>query len=286
MPMKWTPEKDQLLLLKILETHDFRLDPKKVAEVWPTIENQDKPTPRAITERLVRIRAMVKPGKSNNSSMICSGSGSSSSSPVSKRGRKPGTPNSTPRSGQRKKAADSIGNGKNIPTQSSPLKSGMDLDDDDATVVADAEHELDTDFATGDLDSASIKTPTKKGKGPGLLNFPTFTAASSTPASTPAADAGIMGSRQTQGRSDVQAGVSLGLNIGKEAQQSLAAIGDGSPVKRISRARRAATKLGLVNYADHLADGEDGFEGDMDEVDSSASDYVPDSAVLDEEDFA
>jgi hypothetical protein len=164
----------------------------------------------------------------------------------------------------------------------------MDLDDDDATVAADAEHELDTDFVTGEIDSISIKTPTRKGNGQGLLNFPTFKAASPTPASSPsaAATAGFMGSRQTQEGSDVQAGVSLGLTIGKEAQQSLDAVGDGSPVKRNSRARRATTKLGLVSYTDHLADSEDGFEGDMDEVDSSASDYVPDSAVLDDENFA
>ncbi|KAL4763514.1 uncharacterized protein BDW70DRAFT_157928 [Aspergillus foveolatus] len=310
MPMKWTPEKDQLLLLKILETHDFRLDPKRVAEVWrksrrpffisksefrpnqqtqhtATIENQDKPTPRAITERLARIRAMVKPGKSNNSSMICPRSGSSSLSPASKRGRKPGTPNSTPRSGQRKKAADKIENGKNVPTQNSQPKSDMDLDDDDTTVAADAEHELDTDFVTGEVDSISIKTPTKKGNGQGLLNFPTFKVPSLPPASSPAAaTAGLMGSRQTQEGSDVQAGVSLGLRIGKEAQQSLDVVGDGSPVKRTSRARRATTKLGLISYTYHLADGEDGFGGHTDEVDSSASDYVPDSAVLDEEDFA
>ncbi|KAL4821564.1 hypothetical protein BDW67DRAFT_151046 [Aspergillus spinulosporus] len=232
---------------------------------------------------------MVKPGKSNNSSMICSGSGSGSLSPASNRGRKTGTPNSTPRSCRRKKAADSIGESKNVPAQSSPPKSDMDLDDDDdATVAADAEHELDTDFVTVEVDNTSIKTPTKKGNGPGLLNFPAFTVASSTPTSTPAtaAAAGTMGSRQTQEGSEVQAGVSLGLKIGKEAQQPFGAVGDGSPIKRTSRARRTTTKLGFVSYTDHLADGEDGFEGDMDEVDSSASDYVPDSAALDEEDFA
>lgn len=228
----------------------------------------------------MRIRAMVKPGKSNGSSMICPRSGSSSLSPASKRGRKPGTPNSTSRSGQRKKAAGNIGNGKNAPTQSSQPKRDMDLDDYDTIVAADAEHELDTDFVTGQVDSISIQTPTRK-DGKGLLNFPTFKVASPPPALSPAATtAGSMSP------SDVQAGVSLGLEIGKEAQRSLDAVGDGSPVKRTSRARRATTKLGFVSYTDHIADGEDGFEGDMDEVDSSASDYVPDSAVLDEEDFA
>jgi hypothetical protein len=223
---------------------------------------------------------MVKPGKSNGSSMICPRSGSSSLSPVSKRGRKPRTPNSTPRSGRRKKAAGIIGNGKNAPTQSSQPKRDMGLDDDDTIVPTDAEHELDTDFVTGKVDSISIQTPTRK-NGEGLLNFPTFKIASPPPALSPAAaTAGFISP------SDVQVGVSLGLGIGKEAQRSLDAVGDGSPVKRTSRARRATTTFGLVSYTDHLAEGEDGFEGYMDEVDSSASDYVPDSAVLDEEDFA
>ncbi|KAL4999275.1 hypothetical protein BDV10DRAFT_184438 [Aspergillus recurvatus] len=287
MPMRWTPENDQLLLLKILETHDIRLDPKKVAEVWPTIEGQDKPTPRAITERLVRMRAMVKPGNSNSVSMIGSGPGPSNGSPTSKRGRKPGYSNSTPRSGQRKKAADSSGNGKDAPTQSSPLKSEMELYDDNAIGSADAEHELDTDFVTGEAEDITIETPTKKRKARGLFNIPAFTAAPSTPASTPAvAAAGVMGSRQTQEGPDVRAGSSLGLNIKEGAHQWLGAVGDGSPVKRTPRARRATTKIGMVSYADHLDDDEDGLKGGMDEVDSSASDYVPDSAVFDDDDFA
>ncbi|KAL4972558.1 hypothetical protein BDW66DRAFT_120390 [Aspergillus desertorum] len=285
MPMRWTPENDQLLLLKILETHDIRLDPKKVAEVWPTIEDQDKPTPRAITERLVRMRAMIKPGNSNSSFMIGSGPGSSSGSPASKRGRKPGSSNTTPRSAQRKKAADDSGNGKNALTQGSPLKSEkMDLDDDNATNSADAEHELDTDFVAGEADNTNIETPSKKRKGRGLFDIPGPTAAPSTPAPTPAA-AGIMSSR-THELSGVQVGSSLGLNSQKRAQQLLNAVSDGSPVKRIPRARQAATKFSIVNYTNHLGDDEDGFEPGMDEVDSSASDYVPDSAVFDDDHFA
>ncbi|KAL4988241.1 hypothetical protein BDW68DRAFT_177128 [Aspergillus falconensis] len=284
MPVKWTPENDQLLLVKILETHDFKLDPKRIVEVWPTIEGQDKPTPRAITERLARIRAMVKPGKSSSGSMIGSGSGSSSVSPASKRGRNLGTPNSTPRSGQQK-AADNIGNSKDAPTQSSPLKSEMDFDYDKATGSADAEHELDTDFVTGEASNTTIETPTKKRKGRGLFDIRAFTSAPSTPASTPVA-AGIMGSRQTQEGSGVQAGSSVGLSIEKGAQQLLYAVRDGSPVKRTPRARRATTKLGMVNYTDHLGDDEDGLDGGLNEVDSSVSDYVPDSAVFDNDDFA
>ncbi|KAI9671188.1 MAG: hypothetical protein M1817_003695 [Caeruleum heppii] len=57
MPVKWTAEKDQLLLLKILETHpQITVDGQAIIDVWPVEEGQEKPTPRAISERLVRIR--------------------------------------------------------------------------------------------------------------------------------------------------------------------------------------------------------------------------------------
>ncbi|KAL2004825.1 hypothetical protein VTN00DRAFT_3098 [Thermoascus crustaceus] len=65
MPMKWTPENDHVLLLKILETHDISVDVKKVAAAWPDTDDGAKPTPRAITERLVRLRQMVKSSGAN-----------------------------------------------------------------------------------------------------------------------------------------------------------------------------------------------------------------------------
>ncbi|ODM15304.1 hypothetical protein SI65_09245 [Aspergillus cristatus] len=65
MPVKWTPENDQLLLLKILETHDLSVNTKKVAEAWPATDAKDKPTPRAITERLVRMRQTARASSGN-----------------------------------------------------------------------------------------------------------------------------------------------------------------------------------------------------------------------------
>ncbi|KZF20562.1 hypothetical protein L228DRAFT_173902 [Xylona heveae TC161] len=62
MPMKWTPDNDQLLLLKILETHDLTVDTKKIAAAWPTDDGREGPTARAISERLVKIRANAKAG--------------------------------------------------------------------------------------------------------------------------------------------------------------------------------------------------------------------------------
>ncbi|KAF9886625.1 hypothetical protein FE257_011265 [Aspergillus nanangensis] len=69
MPVKWTPETDQRLLLKILETHDFSLNPKKVSDAWLAKgENpKNQPTPRAITERLVRLRQLNKDSSNSNS---------------------------------------------------------------------------------------------------------------------------------------------------------------------------------------------------------------------------
>ncbi|KAI1912948.1 hypothetical protein LOZ53_001041 [Ophidiomyces ophidiicola] len=60
MPIKWTPEVDQLLLLKILETHDLTVDPKKVSDAWPKSNPNAIPTPRAISERLFRMKKVVK----------------------------------------------------------------------------------------------------------------------------------------------------------------------------------------------------------------------------------
>ncbi|WEW56384.1 hypothetical protein PRK78_001827 [Emydomyces testavorans] len=82
MPIKWTPENDQILLLKILETHDLTVDTKKVSEAWrmypipPLSQNASRqthltqspaktdanaiPTARAITERLFKIKKSAK----------------------------------------------------------------------------------------------------------------------------------------------------------------------------------------------------------------------------------
>ncbi|KAI4212055.1 MAG: hypothetical protein LQ351_005237 [Letrouitia transgressa] len=55
MGVKWTPEQDQI----ILETSDVRVDSKAIAERWPK-EKGFSPTPRAIQERLVKIRQIAQ----------------------------------------------------------------------------------------------------------------------------------------------------------------------------------------------------------------------------------
>lgn len=64
MPIKWIPELDQLLLLLLLDTHPFKIDPDLIVAAWPT-DRGDIPTARSITERFVKIRriAAAKYGK-------------------------------------------------------------------------------------------------------------------------------------------------------------------------------------------------------------------------------
>ncbi|PGH17704.1 hypothetical protein AJ80_04712 [Polytolypa hystricis UAMH7299] len=60
MPVKWTPDTDQILLLKIIETHDLSVDTKRVAEAWPKTDPKQIPTPRAISERIGKIKSIAK----------------------------------------------------------------------------------------------------------------------------------------------------------------------------------------------------------------------------------
>ncbi|ORY09933.1 hypothetical protein BCR34DRAFT_615539 [Clohesyomyces aquaticus] len=56
MPMQWTPANDQLLLVALIQTHIITIDYSKIAEAWP--EGGAKPTARAISERLIKIRKL------------------------------------------------------------------------------------------------------------------------------------------------------------------------------------------------------------------------------------
>ncbi|KAJ5402336.1 uncharacterized protein N7487_008232 [Penicillium crustosum] len=78
--VKWDSTADQTLLAKILETHDLSVDAARVSEAWPAQENDQKPTPRAIKERLSRIKENVRLGNA---------AGSGPSSPVTPKKRTP-----------------------------------------------------------------------------------------------------------------------------------------------------------------------------------------------------
>ncbi|KAJ6116016.1 hypothetical protein N7523_006433 [Penicillium sp. IBT 18751x] len=79
MPIRWTADADQTLLLKILETQDLNVDYAKVAAAWPG-PAENRPTPRAIRERLVKIKENAKDT-----------AGLAQSSPSPRKGRKPVT---------------------------------------------------------------------------------------------------------------------------------------------------------------------------------------------------
>ncbi|KAL8712744.1 MAG: hypothetical protein Q9220_002952 [cf. Caloplaca sp. 1 TL-2023] len=66
MPIKWTPERDQTLLVKILETSSVSVDAKKVSEAWPASE--EAPTARAISERIFKIRSKNKDASKGDAS--------------------------------------------------------------------------------------------------------------------------------------------------------------------------------------------------------------------------
>ncbi|KAE8419417.1 hypothetical protein BDV36DRAFT_294252 [Aspergillus pseudocaelatus] len=122
MPMRWTPENDQLLLLKILETHDLSVDTKKVAEAWPGTDSNSRPTPRAITERLVKMRQMVKAANNGADGHFSIGKGasanpSSATATPRKRGKNATAVPKTPTSGKRKnisKSDDVFGDDRDV----------------------------------------------------------------------------------------------------------------------------------------------------------------------------
>ena len=97
MPVKWDSAADQLLLLKILETvcssrlpltsrstnlskHNLKVDAKAISEAWPA-DHGLKPTARAITERLVKIRQNSKAAGAGHFGISSSQNKSSVSAP-------------------------------------------------------------------------------------------------------------------------------------------------------------------------------------------------------------
>ncbi|KAL8644175.1 MAG: hypothetical protein Q9226_007899, partial [Calogaya cf. arnoldii] len=107
MPIKWTPERDQTLLLKIIETSEVSANVAKISETWPATE--EAPTPRAIQERIHKIRAMAG-GKGTGTFKLAgtvgsrNGASSTKSSPA-----KASTPKSTTKAtaaSKRKRASE------------------------------------------------------------------------------------------------------------------------------------------------------------------------------------
>ncbi|KAL4943881.1 hypothetical protein BDV06DRAFT_220840 [Aspergillus oleicola] len=246
MPVKWTIERDQLLLLKILETHDLKLDPKKVVAAWPS--GEEKPTPRAITERLVRIRANIKGsdkmGTDGSKLTIATGQGQKSVTSTPSKQLKLFSI-STPDSAKRKRTGNEV-------------KREMDLD-----VDSDADGEEDDGPAT----------PLKKGRARGPLDIPVFSGAKRPSVVS-----------YNQRNTDVVAGSSLGLTP-NSANDGADFDADSPRERRLNRERRATIQYDMVSYGDDL-DDEESSSGRADDGETSASDYVDEGAGHDDEDFA
>ncbi|KAJ5824981.1 hypothetical protein N7447_007321 [Penicillium robsamsonii] len=56
--IKWDAIADQTLLATILETHHLSVDAAKVAVAWPAQDEDHRPTPIAVKERLNRIKKL------------------------------------------------------------------------------------------------------------------------------------------------------------------------------------------------------------------------------------
>ncbi|KAL8823926.1 MAG: hypothetical protein Q9170_008290, partial [Blastenia crenularia] len=136
MPIKWTPERDQTLLLKILETSSISADVKAISESWP--EGEEAPTPRAIQERLHKIRAMAK-GKGNGSFKMVGTVGSKASSTKSSPTKsaspmKPKKNGKVAAAGKRKrggKMSDEAGESEHSDTSFKSKDNGSDASDDE-----------------------------------------------------------------------------------------------------------------------------------------------------------
>ncbi|KAF2238512.1 hypothetical protein EV356DRAFT_263254 [Viridothelium virens] len=58
MPIRWSIENDRRLLLTVLKTHKVAIDSVKVAAQWPDDDDSSpRPTWRAVSERLVKLRS-------------------------------------------------------------------------------------------------------------------------------------------------------------------------------------------------------------------------------------
>ncbi|KAL2041777.1 hypothetical protein N7G274_005561 [Stereocaulon virgatum] len=152
MPIKWTPEIDQILLLKILETSQVNADVKAIAAAWPT--NHEKPTPRAITERLVKIRNGSKAtGTASHFSVSGSKTGSQGGTPRKPRVQNPNgvKKNTTPKKDRRRRRAGRM--------------SDEDLTDDSETEV-----DFKSENNIAHVSDNNDESPSKKARTGGKAN--------------------------------------------------------------------------------------------------------------------
>ncbi|PYH77548.1 hypothetical protein BO82DRAFT_358223 [Aspergillus uvarum CBS 121591] len=224
--MRWTPEADQLLLLKIVETHNLSVNYKKVAEAWPVAEGEIPPTPRAISERLIKIRNMA--GTTASTSKGNNQDDNNNNNPI--------TPNATPRkprksiapstpSSTKRKRGDTTVKAESMPANS-PIKSEMGTGPSPIKIEAQSNH-----FG---IDTHVIETtPTRK---------------------TPLAHAAAGAANQL-----VFAGHTLYQTHGTAAAIQ---VEPNTPSKRVRKP--AAPAPGMVNWTTHHRFGRDEQDVDVD----------------------
>ncbi|PWY94919.1 hypothetical protein BO94DRAFT_581269 [Aspergillus sclerotioniger CBS 115572] len=233
--MRWTPTNDQLLLLKILETHDLSVDTKRVAAAWPISEGEDRPTPRAIAERLVRMRQAAR-ASGGVDAHFSIGKGMKNSSPITtpRKSRKTGTA-STPGSSKRKRSKNDSDEEELAMLSSSSSSS--------SPAVIKHENGIEPD------------TPTK-GKIKKQLAMRTAAVAGSS------SQGWAVGERKGKVERAVMAAGNVNMMEGP----------GGSPTKRVRKA--SVLPAGMVSWKS---------DDDEPEVESSASEYVPEVEVKGEE---
>ncbi|KAJ6093362.1 hypothetical protein N7486_008651 [Penicillium sp. IBT 16267x] len=55
-PMKWDERDNAILLTKLIETHNIKVDAQMISNAWP--QESGSPSPRAIREQIGRIKSM------------------------------------------------------------------------------------------------------------------------------------------------------------------------------------------------------------------------------------
>ncbi|MCJ1407714.1 hypothetical protein MMC19_001785 [Ptychographa xylographoides] len=161
MPIKWTSENDQLLLLKILETCAVNADVRKISEAWHLVltsnlarDQGDVPTARAITERLCKIRTLAKANGCGHFSVASSQNKEKST-----------TPNSTPRKPRaRKETAVVVDESEQVNGSGGKRKRNVTVKTENLN-REETERKGDVMASDGALYSCDEESPTKKWRG-------------------------------------------------------------------------------------------------------------------------
>ncbi|KAI9730530.1 MAG: hypothetical protein M1834_005771 [Cirrosporium novae-zelandiae] len=160
MPMKWTPEADQMLLLKILETSNVNINPAKISETWPSTMGGDKPTKRAIQERLVKIREKAKKDGAAHFSITSGSATTTNTTP-----RAPRTPRKPNGAGKANtNTSNSNGTTPSTRPKRTPRSKALPLDISDDSDTSPTITKKEVDNLTTDIETLYATTPFKTSK--------------------------------------------------------------------------------------------------------------------------